>query len=338
MKRMVEQLGAFNEIAKALTSTLEGREVLEVVMEQVSALLHPTHWSLLLQDEKTSELYFEIAVGPMADRLKQMRVSPTEGIAGAVFSTGQPRLVEDAQKDAEFSRRFDQTLSFRTRSVVAAPLKFRGRVLGVIELINAEGAPAFTADDLQAITTIADFAAIALENSRNFKRVQELTLTDEHTGLYNVRHLRALLEKEVARAQRFHHPVSLIFLDLDRFKQVNDTYGHLVGSRLLKEVGQLLVTSIRQVDSAFRYGGDEYAVVLIETDPQGARIIAERIRDAFRTWEFLSEDGLKLKLTASLGVATFPDHAASGPALLEAADRAMYQAKAKGRDDVATAA
>ncbi|MDY7225232.1 sensor domain-containing diguanylate cyclase [Hyalangium rubrum] len=337
MKRTVEQLAAFNEMAKALTSTLELREVLSLVMQKVSDLLQPRNWSLMLQDERTGKLYFEIAVGEGAEALKSLQISPDEGIAGAVFSTGKARLVEDVGGDPTFAPRFDEASAFRTSSILAVPLIARERVLGLIELVNGPKDPPFTLDDLTTLTTIADYAAIAIENARNFRRIQELTITDEHTGCFNARHLRAQLEHEVKRSQRFHHPLSLVFLDLDHFKSVNDTHGHLVGSALLKEVGELLMSSSRQLDLVFRYGGDEFALLLVETAPEGALITARRLRDAFRNKRFMQTQGLELRLTASLGVATYPDHAHSATDLIRAADFAMYAAKARGRDDVCLA-
>lgn len=337
MKRTIEQIAAFNEIAKALTSTLELRTVLELVMQKVSELLRPSNWSLLLVDEKTGELYFEIAVGPGAERLKDLRIRPGEGIAGAVFVSGEPRRVDHARADPRFAERFDEATAFRTESLLAVPLRSRGKSLGVIELVNGPDAPPFTEDDLQAVQAVADFAGIAIDNARNFQRVQELTLTDEHTGLYNARHLRAQLEQESARAVRFGHPLSLLFLDLDRFKEVNDTHGHVAGSLLLLEVGELLRESIRGVDSAFRFGGDEFAVLLIETDEAQALEVAERIAEGFRTRRFLTARGLSISLTASIGLACVPTHASSGGELLEAADRAMYAAKASGRNGIRVA-
>ena len=337
MKRTVGQLAAFNDIAKALTSSLELPDVLTVVMQKVSELLNPRNWSLLLYDEATDQLYFEVVVGQGAERLRILRIEPGEGIAGSVFASGKARRVDDVRDDPDFSTRFDHASEFETRSVLAVPLRVRGHSLGVIELVNGPTDPFFTEDDLQALSGIAEFAAIAIDNARNFRKVQELTLTDEHTGLYNVRHLRVLLEKEVARAQRFQHPLSLIFLDLDHFKQVNDTHGHLVGSALLEEVARLLAGSIRQVDSAFRYGGDEFVVLLIETDANAAQLIAGRIRDGFNRRVFLGDRGLSIRITASFGVATYPDHATSSTALLGAADAAMYEAKAAGRDAIRAA-
>jgi diguanylate cyclase (GGDEF)-like protein len=337
MRRTVEQIAAFNELAKALTSTLEVREVLELVMQKVSELLEPANWSLILQDDATGDLYFEVAVGEGASKLKEVRFRPGEGIAGTVFSTGEPWRVDDVRSEPHFARRFDEISDFRTRSILAVPLKVRGRALGVIELVNGADSAAFTAEDQQSVCAVADFAAIAIDNARNFQRVQELTLTDDHTGLYNARHLKNVLEQEVVRASRFNHPLSLIFLDLDFFKRVNDTHGHLVGSAVLREVGDLLQSAIRQVDSAFRYGGDEFAVLLVETDLAGALAVAERIREAFKHRRFLEDQGLGLTLSASHGVASYPRCAHDGTSLLQAADEAMYRVKAQGRDNVACA-
>lgn len=337
MKRTVDQLAAFNTIAKALTSTLEVREVLELVMQKVSELLRPRNWSLLLEDPRTGKLYFELAVGAGAEKLKELRLEPNEGICGLVFQSGQARCVDDVRRDPAFAGRFDELSAFNTRSVLAVPLLARGRPLGVIELVNGPEDPVFTHEDLHTLLGIAEFAAIAIDNARNFQRVQELTLTDEHTGLYNARHLAGLLEREVTRAQRFQHPLSLIFLDLDHFKRVNDTHGHLVGSALLREVGELLQGSIRQVDSAFRFGGDEFALLLIETDEDGAQQTATRIRDALQEREFMASRKLGLRLSASFGVATYPSHATTATRLLQAADQAMYAAKAAGRNDVRVA-
>src|SRR5579871_6018046 len=209
MRRTVEQIAAFNELAKALTSTLEVREVLALVMQKVSELLKPANWSLILFDEQSGELYFEVAVGEGSEKLKSVRFRPGEGIAGTVFSTGESWRVDDVSSEPQFSRRFDDLSQFRTRSILAVPLKVRGKPLGVIELVNGPAGASFTAEDQLAVSAVADFAAIAIDNARNFKRVQELTITDEHTGLNNARHLKSVLDQEVARASRFNHPLSL---------------------------------------------------------------------------------------------------------------------------------
>ena len=337
LRRTVEQLAAFNELAKALTSTLESREVLGLVMQKVSSLLRPANWSLLLHDETSDTLYFEIAVGMGADRLRNERIAVGEGIAGTAFRTLKPRLVDDVRSAPDFSPRFDAVTDFRTGSVLAVPLIFRGRALGVIELVNGEGDPRFSEEDLAAVMAIADFAAIAIQNARDFQRVQELTLVDEHTGLGNVRSLRRQLDAEVTRARSLGHPLSLLFLDLDHFKAVNDSHGHLVGSALLREVGGLLREELRPVDAAFRYGGDEFAVMLVEVDTRYAVQTGERILARFRSHRFGKSAGLDLRVTTSVGIAGCPEHASQSTELIEAADRAMYLVKARGRDGLAIA-
>ncbi len=331
MKRTVEQLAAFNDIAKALTSTLEVEQVLNLIGQKVSGLLGAERWSLLLEGDD-GMLHFEICVGPGSEKLKALTVLAGEGIAGTVFTSGRGRLVADVHLDPDFAPRFDAETRLQTRSALAVPLVSRDRVIGVLELVNGEGARPFTEDDLRAASAIADFAAIAIANARNFRRVQELTQVDEHTGLFNARRLTSALDLELKRCQRFGRPISLLFLDIDHFKRVNDTRGHLAGSKALKLVGEVLTDSTRGVDSAYRYGGDEFALLLLETSPTGAMIAANRILDAFRNRTFDVGGGEPIRLTVSVGAASFPDHALSALGLLEAADRAMYLAKAAGRN------
>jgi diguanylate cyclase (GGDEF)-like protein len=207
----------------------------------------------------------------------------------------------------------------------------------VIELFNGPQQPAFTKSDLQILLTIGDYAAIAIENARNFQKVSELVITDDLTGLYNGRHLHALLDEEIARVSRFGGKLSLIFIDLDFFKQVNDTRGHLIGSRTLAEIGQLIRDNIRKICKAARYGGDEFVVILPNTGKSGAMALATRLRELFREYAFRDEDGAPFNLTASFGLATYPDDAHSKDALIRMADQAMYRVKESTRDDVQSA-
>ena len=329
MKRTVQQLATFNEIAKALTSTLELGEVLDLIGERGSQLLGAERWSLLLLRDD-GRLQFEIVKGPNAERLHGQTLSPNEGIAGAVLATGKARLVADTRADPDFSQRFDSLTATTSRSVIAVPLSVRGRSLGVLELVAEH--PVFTEDDLRAATTVADFAAIAIENARNFSRVQELTLIDEHTGLFNARHLSSLLDAEVARCSSFNRTFSLLFLDVDGFKRVNDGHGHLVGSAALKIVGERISANVRGVDSVFRYGGDEFAALLVETGRLRAASVAARVLAAMNSTPLQVSPALQLPVSISIGVAAFPENGADGRAVLEAADQAMYRAKREGRN------
>jgi diguanylate cyclase (GGDEF)-like protein len=182
---------------------------------------------------------------------------------------------------------------------------------------------------------VAEFSAIAIENARNFHKVQELTVLDDHTGLFNSRHLRRSLESEVVRATRFGHPVSLIFFDLDHFKRVNDTHGHQAGSQVLHEVGSLLLKTLRSTDVPVRYGGDEFVILMPETSKDQAVAAARRIGAEIARQPFLADRPYgPLKLTASLGVASFPDDAREPDDLLLRADEAMYRVKATQRGGV----
>ncbi|MGC4119540.1 MAG: sensor domain-containing diguanylate cyclase [Myxococcales bacterium] len=288
-------------------------------------------------DEGDRKLNFEIVMGSFGEQLRGQKLELGEGIAGWVAQSGQALLVPDVAAEPRFASRFDGATRFKTRSVVAVPLQVKGHTLGVIELVNGPLQTPFDAGDLKTLSSIADYAAIALENARNFRKVQELTVIDEHTGLFNSRHLMQCLTSEIARSRRFGHPVSLIFFDLDRFKQVNDQHGHQYGSALLREVGQVVRSTLRSIDIATRYGGDEFVCVLPETDRDHAIACATRLRDAVAQRVFLQSAGLAVKLTASFGVATFPDDGADEEAILRLADMAMYRVKETGRNNIAAA-
>jgi diguanylate cyclase (GGDEF)-like protein len=327
LEKRNRELATLVEIGKALTSTLNLEELLNVIMEKISLLLQSRNWSLALIDESNGDLVFEIAVSPAGSLLKGMRLAVGEGIAGWVAANGQPLLVPDVQADPRFARRIDATVAFCTHSVIAVPMRSRNRVLGVMELVNSVGEGTFSQDDLEILTIIADYAAIAIENARNFEKIRQLTITDELTGLFNGRHLHHLIGHEVERCKRYGGQLSLVFIDLDRFKQVNDTRGHLIGSRLLSEIGAFIRERIRKVDMAARYGGDEFIILLPATDKKGAFIMASKLHQQLQAHRFLADEGEGTHVTASFGLANFPADAETKEDLIRLADMAMYRAK-----------
>jgi len=329
------QLTTFTEIGKALTSSLDLKEVLRIVMEKVRDLLHPESWSLLLLDEATGELRYELAVGKGTDKLKDTTVKAGEGIAGMVALEMKPLLVPDISKDPRFSGKAGEGKAFASQSIVCVPLITRGKCLGAVELVNRAGG--FSGDDLLALTTIADFTAIAIENAIFFNRVRELTITDDLTKLYNLRFLHSRLNYEFERAKRFGYSLSLIFFDLDRFKEVNDRHGHTLGNALLVEVASLTASMLRAVDTACRYGGDEFVILMPETAKKNAALVAGKIRSAMNAKLFLAGEGINLKLTASFGVASFPEDAPDMDGLIRKADDAMYRVKNSTKDGVSEA-
>ncbi|RYZ38175.1 MAG: GGDEF domain-containing protein, partial [Myxococcaceae bacterium] len=171
-----------------------------------------------------------------------------------------------------------------------------------------------------------------------FAAVEDLAYVDDLTRLFNTRYLQLVLDREVNEAVQTQRPFSLLFLDLDRFKAINDTHGHLVGSRVLVEAARVLKGCVRDPDVVARFGGDEYVVLLRGTDSGGALKVAERIRRTMETHQFLGREGLALKLTTCIGVASFPEHAQDKDTLLDLSDRAMYRGKRGSRNVVYMAA
>lgn len=334
LERRNRELEVLIEIGKALTSTVDLENVLTLIMDQVGRLLKAQSWSLLLRDEKTGILTFEISVSPAAENLKGREVAAGQGIAGWVAEHGKPLVVADVRDDDRYSDQFDRASSFIAQSVLCVPVRSKDHVLGVIELANGPNEKVFKEADLQILSTIADYAAIAIENARNFRRINELVITDDLTGLYNGRYLHTLIDEEIERVRRFGGKLSLIFIDLDFFKKINDTCGHLVGSRTLTEVGKLIKDNVRRICKSARYGGDEFVVVMPNTGKSGAMTLATKLCELFREYDFRDDNGVSFRMTASFGIATFPDDADSKDDLIRLADQAMYRVKETSRDAV----
>ncbi|MEM6532241.1 MAG: sensor domain-containing diguanylate cyclase [Myxococcota bacterium] len=338
LTRYLDYFHLLTEVGKTLTSTLKREELIDNLLRSVSQLMEPQDWSLLLLDPESQELYFDVVVGAAADSIKHIRLPIGEGIAGWVAEQRKPAVVADTQKDPRFSRRVDEASQLQTQSVLAVPLISRDQVLGVLELIRtAEDPEPYTEEDLEVLLPFADFVAIALENVNAFQRVEDMTLVDEWTGLHNARFLQQALPQEVHRAERYQHALSVLFIDLDRFKLVNDTHGHSVGSALLRVIARFIESNTRDTDRTARYGGDEFVILAPHIDKDGAMLLGTRLVEQLQEATFKAGSVDKLSVSASIGVASFPDDAKSADELLDAADRAMYASKAAGRGRVTDA-
>ena len=337
LRRQVERLSLFHEVGKALFSTLDLQKILQTIMEKISDLLQPDTWSLLMLDEDTQELYFEIAIGSGAEKLRDVRLKLGEGVAGWVAQHGEPVVVENTSNDPRFTPVVDELTHTETRSIICVPVKARNHVLGVIELVNALGKPSFGSEDIPILKSLAEYAAIALENARYVQRIHELTITDDCTALYNARHLNFVLDTEIYRSNRYGYEFSVVFIDLDHFKQVNDVHGHLVGSKLLWMIGDSIKAHLRMIDYAFRYGGDEFVVLLPQTSKDNALMVVRRLRELLISRVFFPEEKMNIKVTASFGVASFPVDGRTRKELLRKADEAMYLVKNTTRNNIALA-
>jgi diguanylate cyclase (GGDEF)-like protein len=336
LTRQSQELNIFHDVAKALTSSLDLDSILQTIMEKMAEYFRPDTWSLLMVDEEKNELYFAIAVGDAAEALKNVRLKVGEGIAGWVAKHGEQLIVPDVEADTRFAKRIDDSTKWETRSIICVPLRSKLRVLGVIQLVNVDMSQ-FTEQEVFFLQSLCDYAAISIENARWVEKIQELTITDDCTGLYNARHLYKTLDTEVYRSSRFGYEFSVLFIDLDHFKSVNDTHGHLIGSKLLAEIGYLVKAQLRLIDFAFRYGGDEFVILLPQTGKDQALVVAKRLRDAMRASSFCREENLNLNVRASIGLATYPHDARTAHDIIRQADEMMYIVKNSTRDNIGIA-
>jgi diguanylate cyclase (GGDEF)-like protein len=221
------------------------------------------------------------------------------------------------------------------RSILCYPLVRRGEKIGVIELLNKVSG-VFTGEDQALIEMMLNPLSVAIRTVDMFENAERLTITDDLTKLYNYRYLMKYLEADVKRCLRYKKKVSLLFIDVDGFKRINDTFGHLVGSQALAEMGQVFRKIVRETDVVGRYGGDEFVIVLPETPLNGAMVIAERIRKKVEECEFVAQN-LSIRLTVSLGVANCPKHTLTAEGLIKKADAAMYRAKELSKNSIKVA-
>jgi diguanylate cyclase (GGDEF)-like protein len=199
-----------------------------------------------------------------------------------------------------------------------------------------DGRP-FQAAELERIELIVAHAELALRNAERYSQAKERAFIDDVTEVYNARYLLQATDNEMQRAERSGKPLTVLFLDLDRFKLVNDQHGHLVGSRALRRLSEVLGGCIRQIDTLARYGGDEFTILLVDTPHEAGCAVAERIRTTVADTIFEAEGDTPFRLSISIGVATFPDHTQTRRDLLDLSDKAMYRAKSLGRNCVCSA-
>lgn len=332
-----DRLRACLEIGKLLTSTRNLDEILALILKKGSDLIEAANWSLLLRDRMTGELSFEVVVGIDGQSVRGIRLQPGVGIAGYVAETGLPLFISDVTSDPRFNPEIDERTGFITTSAICVPLKTRDTVLGVIEVINPADIDEFRERDLPFMLILSDYAAIAIENAQYVEEINRLAITDEYTGLFNARFLHRTMDKLTKESRQSGESFSVVFMDIDDFKNVVDTHGHLLGSRVLKEIGVTIQEHLSTEDIIVKYGGDEYVLILPRTDKRAAEKRIARIREAIERTPYLEFLEHPVMVTASFGLATFPDDTDSKRELLIAADNSMYRVKRTGKNAIGIA-
>ncbi|MCL5773747.1 MAG: sensor domain-containing diguanylate cyclase [Firmicutes bacterium] len=328
LDKKVEQLSVFFELGQALGSSLNIDNTLNIIVETMEKLVKYQSCIIFMIHESPAGAEFlpKRYVSPYSEYFKNLTFSFTEGILGWVATNRKPLLLEDTRESVL------QTLMEYEHSVVAVPLVAENEIIGALYVGEAEPA-AFDTDSLALVSTVAYQAAMAIKNAELYDRMKTLAITDGVTGLYTHRYFQERLAEEIKRAERYAQALSLLMIDTDFFKKYNDALGHPQGDILLREIASLLKSYTRESDLVCRYGGDEFVLVLMDTNKENALKKAEAIREAFQ----IRFNKLPVKITASIGVSTFPDDAALKSDLISAADSALYRSKAGGRNRVSSA-
>ena len=326
-----EQLRACVEVSKSITAELNPQRLIPTIMEKVSKLLPSETWSLFLLDEATHTLRFEISVDIDLEAVRDVRLALGQGVAGRAAQLQQLLVVDDVSQCDFFFSDVDDATGQHTQSLICVPILYSGRTLGVLEVVNPKRVNTAI---LTQLRLLSDYLAIAIENTRRYKLMEEMAVRDNLTGLFNQRYLYPNLKHHITHCREADQPLSLIFMDMDNFKTVVDRLGHLNGSRALSEVAQRIQASLAEPAFGVAYGGDEFVLVLPETDRLQAVKLAAEIRRSIKNAPYLTRWGQQVMLTASFGVATFPEDADDGTGLLALADNAMFRVKTTGKDRV----
>lgn len=329
-------------------------EVLKEILRWANRFVPSESGSILLDDptlvnrRKKGTLYFVACFGRGSKDLAGTTLPSNVGIVGRTYTSGSPYISKRVLEDEHFYEEIDKKTKYQTKSIICAPIKIKKSTIGVIELINRKEKVNFDQNDLELLKIFADYTSTFIQNTLDAKRFGEMSIRDNLTGLYNDRYFYDQITREVTGRIRSGGDLSLVFLDLDRFKEVNDTYGHLAGSRVLAEVGGLIAKACSKTDAIpARYGGDEFTVVLPGADLEAAVRFSEELRRTIQGRVFLrrrgpgGEKALKIKgvITASMGVASLGSSVeTNGPvkgirdALIKQADTAMYRSKKDGKN------
>lgn len=332
LDKTVKNLSILHDIGRALIHIRDLKNLLLFILGQAIETTEAQKGSLMLWEPTIQRLVVRVVKGLPDPKVEEAinngemecsTFAPGEGIAGKVFKSMKPMIVNSTEQDETYAER---ELS-NVNSILCIPLIASDEAIGVINITNKSGEQEFSSEDLELLSALGNQAAVAINNATLY----EMAITDELTKIFIRRYFNVKLDGEIKRARRYGGQLSLAIMDLDYFKSVNDTYGHQAGDVVLYTIAQLIKNSCREIDVPSRYGGEEFAVVMPETDIEGAKILAERVRAAVAA---IKIEEVPRQLTISIGIASFPDDGKDMKSLIAAADAALYAAKNGGRNRV----
>jgi diguanylate cyclase (GGDEF)-like protein/PAS domain S-box-containing protein len=332
----IMEQSVLNEISRSISTDLDLDGFLEKVYQQVNRFMNAKNFGVSHFEPERNEwtiIFVRDEIDEAIELLDQ-KFNPNQGSTGYILQTRQPLLLNNPEDFESFTRKTGMKILFtEPKSWMGVPLITADKVVGVMTVQSYERSNFFTKEDFRFLTTIGSQIAAAFENVFLFARMEELATKDELTGLNNRRHFFELAQIEYGRAFRYHKILGAIMFDIDHFKKVNDSYGHNIGDQALRVVGALCLQLMRNIDIIGRYGGDEFAIILPETNLKGVHLAAERIRKMINLSP-INEGQDEFYLSVSLGVAIQDENVKSLEALLDRADRALYDAKLGGRNQV----
>lgn len=332
LEESLHELSVLYNISQALTGSIDPEELCNLLGDVIVRNVGVQDFAILLLDEETQKIEVKAARGfKENDHVRELKFDLGEGISGKVAKTKQPIYIPDTSKDNLYLHY--KGAKPEDGSFLCLPIVAKGLSLGAINFSRKQ-VDGFTSNEIRLLTTVVGQIGIAIESARLYAKTKEMTLIDELTQVYNRRHFQKILEMEFKRAKRFQRPLTLLMVDVDHFKEFNDTFGHLEGDKVLADLAEVLASNLREVDTVARYGGEEFSVILPNTSLDEGQHVAHKVRDLVAKMHEKHGRPLAQKVTVSIGVAAYDAETANLEDLINHADIALYRAKSQGRNRV----